>query len=176
MSKLARLVCAVLITLTILVIALGTAAAWRYETYTSGLWAGDATFMHQAGLNDFQLFLAPLADGRRQGYLIMVDSAGKFIANQAFELREGGGGVRRWWSALRAGLATEQDTFSVRDVELVFDDAAHAPSIPAPLRMAVSMLDGTLTLYDGTSVYAFLEKDLTASAAAIAAFAEKADA
>jgi hypothetical protein len=42
--------------------------------------------------------------------------------------------------------------------------------MPETMRMTLSILDGTLTLYDGEKVYAFMEKDLAASAAAIAAF------
>lgn len=42
--------------------------------------------------------------------------------------------------------------------------------MPESLKMCVSMLDGTLTLYDGEKVYAFLEKDLASSAAAVEAY------
>jgi hypothetical protein len=39
------------------------------------------------------------------------------------------------------------------------------------MKMSVSIGDGTLTLYDGERVYAFLAKDPSTSAAAVGAYA-----
>jgi hypothetical protein len=173
------LVIAVVILLLIILIAavLGALAMRRYETYLSGLWVGDPGFLARARLRDLQLFLAPREGGRRQGYLIMTDLDGAFLSNQAIEVRERAA-AQRWWTALRSVFRTSGDAYASNCVEIEYDDCGERagegggadPPMPERMKMALSMLDGTLTLYDQDKVYAFLEKDLTASAAAVAAY------
>ena len=164
---------AVVILVAILVIALtlGALAAKRYENFISGLWIGDPGFLERAQLKDMQLFLAPAEGGVRQGYLIMTDLQGEFVSNQALEVREKSS-ARRWWTALKSVFRTGQDVYTASKVEFVFDDAETGadPPMPPLMKMSVSMIDGSLTLYDGEKVYAFLGKDPAASAAAVEAY------
>lgn len=162
---------AIAVLLLVIVVVVGAIAVGRYENYLSGLWVGDPGFLKKAQLRDMQLFLAPREDGCRQGYLIMTDLDGNFVSNQAFEFRERSA-VQRWWTALKAVFRTRRDAYSARCVEFEYDDVAAGtePPMPERMKMTLSMLDGTLTLYDGEKVYAFLEKDLAASAAAVEAY------
>jgi hypothetical protein len=170
------LIIAVVIVVLILLTAilLGSLSMSRYETYLSGLWVGDPGFLKRAGLRDLQLFLAPCEGGSRQGYLIMTDLNDNFVSNQAIEVRERSG-AQRWWTALKSVFRTCGDAYTARCVEFEYDDAAAGgePPMPTQMKMALSMVDGTLTLYGEDRVYAFLEKDLAASAAALAAYAEQ---
>jgi len=160
------------IILVIIVVAVFVAAGVRrYENYLAGLWVGDAAFLKKAQLRDLQLFIAPREGGCRQGYLIITDESGEFVSNQAIEIRERSAAAR-WGSALRSALRAEKDAYTARQFEVKYDAAeeGEAPPMPEKMRMTLSILDGTLTLYDGEKVYAFMEKDLAASAAAVESY------
>jgi hypothetical protein len=160
---------AVIVAIVIIVIVAWAAgrAQQRYSAYLGGLWTGNVGYLGRAQLSDFQLFIGPRETrGGRQGYLIMTDLDGAFVANLPIELHE----TPSYRSALRASLQRAKDVYTLRDVGIKYDDAEFAPPMPSRLRLALSMLDGTLTLYDGKTVYAFLEKDLSASAVATEAY------
>ena len=154
--------------IVIIIVALvGSATARRYEHYLAGLWVGDPAFLKKAQLRDLQLFIAPREDGRRQGYLIITNEDGEFISNQAIEVRE----RPQRWSALRAMLRTKNDAYSHRfKVEYDAVQEGDEPPMPEKMKMTLSILNGTLTLYDGEKIYAFMAKDFTASAAAVEAY------
>jgi hypothetical protein len=180
---------AVVVILLIVIAAalLGKLAISRYENYLSGLWVGDPSFLAQAQLRDMQLFLAPREDGRRQGYLIMTDASGNFISNQAIEVQVRSA-PQRWWTALKSVFRSASDAYKASEVEVEYDACSSAgdggpsagdggpsadgaePPMPTHMKMSLSVLDGTLTFYDSEKVYAFLEKDLVASAAAVEAY------
>ena len=162
---------AVVLALIVIIALVGAAAAVRrYERYLAGLWVGDPAFLKKARLRDLQLFIAPREDGCRQGYLIITDENGEFISNQAIEIRARSGGSR--WSALRSTFRAEKDAYTAQRFEVEYDavEEGEEPPMPETVKMTLSILDGTLTLYDGEKVYAFMEKDLAASAAAIEAY------
>jgi hypothetical protein len=161
----------VVLVLVVIIALVGAAAVRRYEHYLAGLWVGDPAFLKKAQLRDLQLFIAPREDGCRQGYLIITDENGEFVSNQAIEIRERSGGSR-WWSALRSTFRAEKDAYTARCFEVEYDAVKEGdePPMPETMKMTLSILDGTLTLYDGEKVYAFMEKDLAASAAAIEAY------
>lgn len=169
----ALLAAALVVLLAVLAVYLvGAAAARRYEGYLSGYWVGDPGFLQKARLKDLQLFVAPPDGGTRQGYLLMTDLDGNFVANQAVELR-----VRpralRWWAALGAAFRSERDAYHAGHAELEFDAPSGAEQpMPGRLKMTLSVLDGTLTLYDEAAIYAYLAKDHTASMAALEAWAD----
>lgn len=164
------IIVAIVIALVIvmIVILIGVMAMRRYENYLSGYWVGDPGFMERAELKDMQLFIAPKEDGSRQGYLIMTDIHGNFVSNQAIEIKEGST-VQRWWTGLKSSFATKKDIYSAKRVSIEYDDPSDSP-MPTEMKMSVSILDGTLTLYDGEKVWAFLGKDTLTSAAAIEAY------
>ena len=178
---------AVLIVVAIILITfavLGAAAVRRYDNYLTGFWVGNPMFLEKAQLSDFQLFIAPREDGCRQGYLIITDADGEFISNQAIEINERGGAP--WWAALRAAAQVKHDIYAARLLEIEYDSegdrdseggcdaeggrGADEPPMPNTLKMTLSILDGTLTLVNDGKVYAFLEKDLASSTAAVEAY------
>ena len=167
-----RICIAIIIAIILIVIVVvGNASSSRYENYLTGLWIGDPAFLEKAQLSDLQLFIAPVDNGCRQGYLIITDSNGEFISNQAIEICERSS-IRRWWSALRSAFRTEKDTYKSCKVDIEYDAVAEGeePPMPSTLKLSLSMIEGTLTLYDDEKVYAFMEKDLAASAAAVEAY------
>ena len=158
----------IVISIIIIFIITGAIAVQRYENYLSGYWVGDPGFLKKAQLKAMELFIAPKEDGSRQGYLIMTDLDGNFISNQAVEIREHSS-MQRWWTSLGSVFKTKRDAYTAQKVEIEYDDKGTTP-MPEQVKMTLSILDGTLTLYDGEKVYAFLEKDLLVSAAAVEAY------
>ena len=163
----ARALAMAVVTLILIILVAGS-AVHRYDNYLSGLWVGDPAFLKKAQLGDLQLFIAPREKGCRQGYLIMANEDGEFISNQAIEIHE----LANWWSALRASFRSKKDTYTARRLEIEYDAVKEgdAPPMPDRMKMTLSILDGTLTLYDGKKVYAFMEKSPAASAAAVDAY------
>jgi hypothetical protein len=95
----------------------------------------------------------------------MADAAGNFVANQAIEIEEPSARCR-WMPALRNAFKTRRDAYTLLGVKFTYDSAVAASPMPAVMKLTLSILDGTLTLYDGDKIYAFLEKDAAASTAA----------
>jgi len=167
----------VVVMVLIAVVAMGFRASRRYSQYVAGLWVGEPKFLDKAGLQDFQLFLSPetfpegkLAGGKRQGYLLVTDTSGAFVVNQAIEWEGGGAGVL---AALKAAASTENDVCTAGGARITYDSPellTGGPPVPETVKMSVSILDGTLTLFDDEKVYAFLQKDLASSAAAISMY------
>jgi hypothetical protein len=143
------------------------AAAKRYTHYLAGMWKGNPKFLEEAGLQDFQLFLSPGEAKQgygRDGYLIATDATGGFVANQAITWEESGAG---WLAALGASMGAQRDVCAMGVARIEYDDDATGHKImPESVKVSLSILDGTLTLFDDEKVYAFLEKDHSASAAA----------
>lgn len=163
---------AIIAILVVIILVVGSTAVRRYEDYFSGFWVGDPGFLKKARLKDMQLFVAPGEDGCRQGYILMTDLDGNFVSNQAVEIRERSA-VQRWWTALGSTFRVARDCYRARCVDIEYDDSATGePPMPEHVKMALSILDGTLTIYDDSKVYAFLAKDNAVSAAALAAWAE----
>lgn len=136
----------------------------RYGDYLSGLWAGDPTFLRKAGLRDAQLFVSPTdGDGMRQGYLLMTGADGAMIANQAFDVAERLCPRSQDFGNHFGGASDKQ----VMDVEFQFDDEdAMAALMPSEVSFGLSMLDGSLSIYDDSKLYGFFYKDNAASHAA----------
>ena len=73
---------------------------------------------------------------------------------------------------MRSAIRVEKDAYTARRFEIEYDAVVggEEPPMPETMKMTLSILDGTLTLYDEEKVYAFMEKDLAASAAALEAY------
>jgi len=136
----------------------------RYNDYLSGYWVIHPDFATQAALDEFQLFIGPQAGGsERDGYLIIVDSAGTAVANGAVDI-----GVRiAMGSALGAMLQNKNDECRG---QLKLAAATGMNTLPTNLDFSLSILNGTLTLYDAGKVYACLVKDIAVSDTALLAY------
>ena len=155
--------------LTILVCLLVAAvrAERRYADYLAGYWVGDETFLAQAGLRDLQLFVdRRQPDGGRRAYLVMTNEQGGFLANQGLTIRENAWPARAW-AAARAMTAARHDSCRQRGVTLDYDEPDTAPT-PWTVTLALSVLDGSLTIYEeGAGICIFAHKDPVASEAAL---------
>lgn len=156
------IIAASVVGLLALVAAIAYAARARYEGYLSGHWIGNPAFVKRAGLTDLQLFLAPPEDGCRQGYLIMTNEDGDFIWNGALEVDGASfpalGALRACGGQCRAS-----------EIAVTYDDEDEPP-MPKNMSVTMSILDGSLTLFDDKKIFAYLNKDLGASAAAVEAY------
>lgn len=164
------LLCALAAVLLVLLIwaFAGSAASRRYQNYLGGVWVGDPSFLRTADASDFMLFVGPEEGSGRPGYIRIVDSSGEVVASQALTLRVSQG-PGRWGPALRSALAGSRDALTFT-ASLEFDEVVPEAPIPGAVSLSVSLLEGTLAIFDGQKVYAFLEKDLAASASALAEY------
>ena len=170
MAKITAATCALAGVVALVLALAGVAASRRHEKYLDGMWVGVPAFLKESSLSDMQLFLAPEADQIRQGYLIMSDTNGQYLANSVLEVRAAGG-LQRWWAGLRSVVGGRGSAeYTSPKVAFTFDTKP-APDWPE-LTLEVSMAKGTLTLRDGEQVYAVLEKNHSVSAAAVAAYLE----
>jgi hypothetical protein len=142
----------------LIVVAAAVVGRRRYGAYLSGFWVGDPGFLARARLSEMQLFLGPPSGGGREGYLIVKDLAGELIWCDALTARVRGDLARPY-----RGAATFE-----------FDSSDGAePPLPADLNVALSVMDGSLTLHSDSEVYAFFRKDFAASAVALAAYEDE---
>lgn len=167
MSKIGQQLLALVIVLVVAAIAAESRARQRYARYISGYWTAHPDFAETAALSEFQLFIAPAgANGARQGYLLIVDGAGKTLVNQAIDLR----------MRPRVSLAAVQARKIAADEfqgTLSIDYGAAPPPAGAPpdkMRISLSVLNGTLTLFDADRIFACLVKDLATTDSALRAY------
>jgi hypothetical protein len=139
----------------------------RYTNYLSGYWVIHPDFATKASLDDFQLFIGPPATGlpTRAGYVIIVDNKGTTVANSAVDI----GVTTLSGSAAYALLQGKADECRGR-LTLEFTDKAAAGSLPKALDYSLSILNGTLTLYNAGAVYACLVKDIAVTDTALYAY------
>jgi len=163
-----RFVIATTVVLVVVLILLNIIAKKRYDNYLSGLWVGDPGFLDDAQLSDLQLFIAPSESGCRQGYLIMKDVNGEFIANQAVTVYDRAG-MTRFSTTLKSSFSTSYDCRTTTNFEIEYDNELEAP-FPSDVQMTISILDGSMKIFDEDRVYAFMSKDMATSAAAISAY------
>lgn len=168
---------ALLVALVIIIVIIMSPTGRRYGDYISGMWTGDPTFLQKAGLSDMQMYIGPKGrDDSRQGYLIMADNKGALIANQAFDMTE---------EKPRTRCQNFRNHFRSRDkytldIEIQFDDKSAPQVMPSELTITISVADGSMSIYSTDSagkgkLFAFLWKDMAASAAATRAYEEKED-
>lgn len=131
---------------------------YRYESFLNGYWIGENNFLQKAQLDDFQLFIAPNGDG----YLLITDQNGEFISNQAIKIKKSFD-VWTLLSPLSFLFSIESDKYT-RKIAIECDQNT---AIPKKLKMTVSLINNTLTLYDDKKIYAHMVKDNTISNAAI---------
>lgn len=131
----------------------------RYTNYLSGMWVGETSYLASAGLNTFNLFIKD----PKSGYIIMVTNEGKVIANYPITIHHSYGNV------VTPSLTVKNDNCSGKIKFDKDDDGKDTEKFPLEdvTSMTVSMLNGTLTLHDGTKMFAFLQKDISASALAL---------
>jgi len=165
----ARVLLAAAVVVLVVVIATLAPRVRDFEKFLSGFWSGDPAFLKQAGLSEMYLYLAPLerAGGEwcRQGYLVMVDTAGQVISNQGIEIAYGCL-FSRWKSAFKSHFAANE-TYRVFCAKVTYDSEE---VMPTEMRLGLNVTEGTLVLYADRRAYAFLIKDNETSIAANAEY------
>jgi hypothetical protein len=162
---------AALLVVLVVVLMIMSPTGRRYGDYVSGMWTGDPTFLQKAGLSDMQMYIGPKGHDTRQGYLIMADTNGTLISNQAFEITAEKSRTR--CQNLRNHFRT-QDKHTI-DVEVQFDSKTTPPVMPSELTITVSAADGSMSIYSTGEgkLYGFMWKDMAASAAAARAYEDR---
>ena len=148
-----HVIIAVLILLLIALIAIHTI---RYDRTLTGYHVGNAQFLKKAGLSQFELYISPSTNRVRKGYLIVVDEDGDIVANEAITIKNS-----TFWPAL-AQMFGETDRYKLQlEIESTL--------LPKQLTVAISIMNGTLTLFNDKKIYAYLERDTDASKVALRA-------
>lgn len=127
----------------------------RYNAYLAGMWVGESTFLEQAGLSQFYMFFK----NNKEGYIVMIDEDGETVANHAIDF------TVKFNNVISASLAPKNDACTAV-MKIKATDGEECP-IADVSRLTMSMLDGTLALYDSKKLFAFLQKDISASALAL---------
>jgi len=131
------------------------------------MWIGSPEFLESSDLGSLQIFLSPVENGVRQGYLITTDADDKIITNQAFTYTpEKTGFMSNVGQAYSQAYGHGQVQKNV--AEFVFDDGGEP--FPRHMEVTMSIPNGSLTLVHDKTVYAFAFKDHAASHAAISAW------
>ena len=168
MRKIEQQILALVVVLIVAAIVAESRARRRYARYLAGYWTAHPDFAETAALSEFQLFIAPAlaTGGKRQGYLLIVDGAGKTVVNQAIDLQ-----MRpRARSAMAQANKTASDEFQGT---LSIDYGAAPPPAGAPpvqMRISLSVLNGSLTLFDDDRIFACLVKDFATTDSALRAY------
>lgn len=154
------------IVLALLVVLILLVLCWTYKSreavrekdrYLTGMWIGSPEFLESSDLGSLQIFLSPVENGIRQGYLITTDADDKIITNQAFT-----------YTPEKSGFMSNCGQVQKTVAAFVFDDESEP--FPRHMEVTVSIPNGSLTLVHDKTVYAFAFKDHAASHAAIAAW------
>ncbi len=106
----------------------------------------------------------------------MADNDGNFVSNQGLEISYCST-VGRWWSAIKSNFClfrrnrseSSSSLYRIPRVSIDYDDK---DVMPTDVKMALSAVEGTLTIYDDEKVYAFFYRDNQASASSTDGYAK----
>lgn len=127
----------------------------RYTKFLAGMWVGESSFLEQAGLTQFYMFFK----NDKEGYVVIVDEDGETLANHAVNFNI------KFSNIVSASLSSKNDACNA-DITIKAIDGETCP-IADVRRLTISMLDGSLALYDNKKLFAFLQKDISASILAL---------
>jgi hypothetical protein len=172
-STWARVLLAAIIVILIVLIAIASPRVRDYERFLSGFWSGDPAFLEESGLSEMYLYISPSERSggcwRRQGYLVMVDAGGGMVSNQGIEI-EYSGAAGRWKSALKSHFsASSEEVYRVKRASFSYDDEE---VMPTEMHLGLNTTQGSISLYTGDKLFAFLYKDSEVSASANAAYCD----
>jgi hypothetical protein len=165
-----KIVAIVVVIILIMIVLVSRPAIKRYTTMLGGMWIGDPGFLKKSGLSDMQLYIAP-GGSHRQGYLIMTDTGGGFVANQALEFRFNFGMFpSKFLKAVKSSLRPAGDSISGSVVVDLDEGETIESPFPRDLRMTLSLVENSMTLFNDQKVFAYLYRDPIASHAANVAY------
>lgn len=149
------LLIAVIVLLIILLVVFAVLNQRRYNNFLNGMWVGESIFMQNAGLSEFALYIRQTKNGAADGYILMRDTDGEVIANEIIKLSYN----TCYWSTLKGA-------FKLNDSATAGIKITPIKELADVNKMTFSMMGGSLALYNKTKLFAYLHKDIEASALA----------
>lgn len=142
--------------LLVLTLTLVAAMTRQYDDCLTGVWVCDPAFLESAQLGDFQFYIAP-GTRERTGYLIIANEDGTLAANQAVTVKTGHYLARAAATVHALAKGVQRGHMEILGAETM---------MPQHLQWSLSLKGESLTLHDQKTIYAFMYKDVVASAAA----------
>ena len=142
---------AIVVVIIILFWTIGHSNTSSYEEFLYGMWVGDDEFCKNANIDSIMMFLGEpdvgLMSCTRDGYIIIVID-GEPVVNQGFILNYSPG-----WSGPSIGPYTVSSDVTFDEENIWEDDVT----------ITVNIVNGTMRIYNGDTMYAKLYKENTLS-------------
>jgi hypothetical protein len=168
----ATIVAVVTIVVLLIIVMVGVAAARaRHRDYYSGVWSASPEFLAESNLSNFVLYLTPkkagdsVANNCYDGYIVIADTAGELVANYSLEMHVPRLGVVR---GLRVLLGCRKSVKAKAEFKFDGNGKAVAAPFDAHPTLALTIADGSLTIFNDKKVFAHLYKDNAETFAAAA--------
>lgn len=140
---------------------------YKNEGYISGYWTGTPSFLETSELSEFQLFISPRSSSfTRDGHILIVSKDANILLNAPMKFRDSSHPfdvIQKIHSGFHTMFKTYNDLYTNKNITL---DISQANILPNVVNISVSTLNGLLSLYNDSKIYAILEKDHSASALA----------
>ena len=99
-----------------------------------GLWDGEPSFLDESGLNKFQLLILPKVNGVFDGHLLIKNNNNEVLTDQSISII----------------VKKEANMNIIFSEEIIF---------PQNIKFKISMLDGSLSIFNRVKIYAQLYKN-----------------
>ena len=140
-----------------------------YEEFISGYWVGDQEFLDKSGLSELNMLIMHKKDqdlNKFEGYVVMADDNSNIILSSGFDLH------------LEKPAQLGKSDFIVSSItktkgHFIFDEQVPSIDDLNEFDIALSVVDGSLTISSGEKVYAYMAKDNMASRTSKLAYAEE---
>ena len=129
-----------------------------YDDFIGGYWIGDQEFLDKSGLNDLNMLIVRKKKKEEpeeyEGYIVMTDSNDNIIISSGFDLD--------------LENKTTISTLSLSKVHnfkghFTFDEKLSSLDGMSNFDLALSVIDGSLTISNNEKVYAYMVKDNASS-------------
>ncbi len=145
MNNLALIVCAIIISILLIVIFNTRSVE---DKFLSGFWSAEASFLEESGLNSFLIHIDEPSNGSRPGYILAINDEG-IIINEPVEF------------ILSGGLSINPFVCSQRnfDVTINWVNGESCPHFPTNQTLQYYPLMGKLVFVQDDTITAVLYKD-----------------
>ncbi len=138
----------IILSILVVIVLLVIYSTSKYNNYLIGYWKGESGYLEEADLSVLELYISP----KNSGYLIMITTDGTVIYDGTVKIKS----IRMaLFSSLFNVFKTKNDMCYDNYIEF----ADELPEGTKKLSFNISILNGTLCLYDKKSIYAFLIKN-----------------
>lgn len=146
---------ALIIVIVFMCMTCQTTTANFYDEFIGGYWVGDPEFLDKSGLNDLNMLIVrkKKQDDEYEGYIVMTDSNDNIILSSGFDLH---------LEKVSRAMYINKSVYKSRGC-FTFDEKISSLDDMSVFDMALSVIDGSLTISNGEKVYAYMVKDNSAS-------------